>query len=74
MVQVTIRFVDGSIKEFDEGPAFLERLTDLRTRGYTGKELIHALLTDDWGPPPLHINITGVSESGEKIDITIPYK
>lgn len=74
MIRVIIRFVDGGIQEFDEGLSFLKKLSDLKKIGYDGKDLIHALLTDDWGPPPSHINIKGKSETGKKIDITIPYK
>jgi len=74
VVKVTISFVDGSLQELDKGAFFLKKLSELRAQGFSGKELVHALLSDDWGAPPLYVKIKGESESGEKVDITIPYR
>jgi hypothetical protein len=41
----------------------------LAADGFKGKALIHALLGDDWGPPPLFVRIL---ENGEEV-ARIPY-
>jgi len=73
MVKITIRFVDGSLDEFEESDHFLLRMNALQMNGYKGKELINELITDDWGPPPLLVEIKGIKEDGTKVDLTIPY-
>ncbi len=73
MVKITIRFVDGSLDEFEESDHFLLRMNALQMHGYKGKELINELITDDWGPPPLLVEIKGIKEDGTKVDLTIPY-
>jgi hypothetical protein len=73
MVKITIRFVDGSLDEFEESDLFLLRMNALQMHGYKGKELINELITDDWGPPPLLVEIKGIKEDGTKVDLTIPY-
>jgi hypothetical protein len=74
VVKVTIRFVDGSLHEFDEGSSFLKKLSELSAQAISGKELVNTLITDDWGAPPLYVKIKGESEAGDNIDITIPYR
>lgn len=74
MINVSISFVDGGLQELSKNNAFGERLLQLQNRGYEGKQLIHALLTDDWGPPPTVITIKGKLNSGKRIDISIPYR
>lgn len=74
MIRITIRFVDGGLQEFTESSDFLYRLTKLQDQGYEGKELINNLITDDWGPPPLSVQINGKNPNGSKIDLLIPYK
>jgi len=64
MVRITIRFVDGSLDEFEESDHFLLQLNALQIDGYKGKELINELITDDWGPPPLLVEIKGIKEDG----------
>lgn len=73
MVKITIRFVDGSLDEFEESDHFLLQLNALQIDGYKGKELINELITDDWGPPPLLVEIKGIKEDGTKVDLSIPY-
>jgi hypothetical protein len=68
MIQVTIRFVDGSLQEFTETKDFLLRFTDLKEQGYEGKDLVNELISDDWSAPPIFVQIKG---SG--IDFQIPY-
>jgi len=73
MVKITIRFVDGSLDEFEESDHFLLRMNALQMHGYKGKKLINELITDDWGPSPLLVEIKGIKEDGTKVDLTIPY-
>ncbi len=68
MIKVTIRFVDGSLQEFSETKEFLSRLAELKEQGYEDKELIDRLITDDWGAPPVFVEI-----KGSEINLQIPY-
>lgn len=68
MIQITIRFVDGSLQEFTETNEFLLRLSELKEQGYEGKGLIDRLITDDWGAPPVFVEI-----KGSEINLQIPY-
>ena len=72
-VSVAIRMVDGSLSEFAADEGFLEKLRALQTQGLHGKQLIHKLLSDDWGPPPLAVEIRGTAPDGKRVDIRIPY-
>ena len=51
-------FVDGSGMDFDYA---------------NGQELIHELLSDDWGPPPVSLSIKAFTKDGKKVIIRIPY-
>lgn len=73
MIQVSIRFVDGGFQEYSERSDFLSRLTELQNQGYEGKELINTLITDDWGVPPLSVQIRGKGPDGSEVDLQIPY-
>jgi hypothetical protein len=73
MINVTIRFVDGSLKEFKKDDSFLAQLKALQNEGYEGKQLINELITDDWGPPPVIIEIKGKKTDGSSVNLTIPY-
>jgi len=68
MIQVKIRFVDGSLQEFTETSDFLLRLAELKEQGNEGKRLIDRLITDDWGVPPTFVEI-----SNSEINLKIPY-
>lgn len=72
-IKVSIRLVDGGLQEFDENPAFLQKLHLLQSQGFTGKQLVHHLITDDWGSPPIVIEISGKDSDGKNIEIRIPY-
>jgi hypothetical protein len=72
-VTVLARLVDGGIQDFEFGPEFLDHLRALRAEGLTGKRLIHALITDDWGPPPRMVEISGTTTKGEYVNVTIHY-
>lgn len=72
-ISISVCLVDGSLAQFDADPGIIERLNELQARGLQGKKLIHELLSDDWGLPPLSIEISGHSAIGELIDIKIPY-
>lgn len=39
----------------------------------SGKEIIHELLSDDWGPPPTCFVIQATSADGRQVTISIPY-
>lgn len=73
-LNVVAKLVDGGQQEFHAGPDFLSKLHALESKGVEGKALIHALLTDDWGAPPLLISVSGTAADGSAINITIPYR
>lgn len=73
MIQVSIKLVDDGLQEYTEGDDFVVRLDTLRNQGYEGKELVHELITDDWGAPPVYVDITGTTSKGTIINVRIPY-
>ncbi len=72
-ISVSIRMVDGSLSEFASDESLLRKLYALQGQGLRGKQLIHQLLSDDWGPPPLVVEIYGTSSDGKQIHVRIPY-
>ena len=75
MIKVIIRTVDGGLQEYEEpGSRLIQKLIALQNDGYKGKQLIDLLVSDDWGPPPLTVEIKGKSEDGVKVNVTIPYE
>ena len=75
MTKVTIRTVDGGLQEYEEsGNKLIRKLIALQNDGCKGKQLIHDLISDDWGVPPLCVQIEGKSKDGDKINVTIPYE
>ena len=39
----------------------------------SGKELIHELITDDFGVPPKYLSFEAKDEQGQMVTVTIPY-
>lgn len=72
-IKVSIRLVDGGLQEFDESPVFLQKLRSLQSQGFTGMQLVHHLITDDWGAPPTVVEISGKDLDGNNFEIRIPY-
>lgn len=73
-LEVTAHLVNGCLLDIDVEPDFLARLQSLQGQGLEGRALIHELLTDDWGAPPVFLRIVGAGLDGKSIDITIPYE
>ena len=48
-------------------------LLDLYSDVTTGKALIQALLTSDWGAPPRCLVFEAKAEDGRTVEISIPY-
>lgn len=75
MTKVIIRTVDGGLQEYeDPGSSLVQKLIALQNEGYNGKQLIDLLISDDWGPPPLTVEIKGKSVDGAKVNVVIPYE
>jgi hypothetical protein len=72
-VRVSVRLVDGGLLELTKGAGFLRELQSLQSQGFVGKELVHRLLTDDWGAPPLSVEISGKAPDGKNVEVRIPY-
>ena len=72
-IRVSVQQVDGGLTEFSKGAEFLRELRSLQSQGFSGKELVHRLLTDDWGAPPLVVEISGKNPDGTTFEMRIPY-
>jgi hypothetical protein len=70
---VKVYLVDGSYSEWQAQASILQEHDELVRQGYGGKQLIHRLISDDWGPPPRSVVLAGVAEGGRRVEITIPY-
>jgi hypothetical protein len=66
-----VRLVDGGYLEYSEDVSLLSRLADLEASGYSGKALVYKLITDDWGSPPLSVQIMSSETCNVSADITI---
>lgn len=73
-IMITVRTVDGGMQDWLEDLQFLSRLRTLQSEGLEGKELIHALVSDDWGAPPRSVRIHGQDASGQSFSVEIPYR
>lgn len=67
MLRVEVNFVDGGAMDWAVPDSILHDLARLRRGGLDGRELVDALLTDDWGPPPRTVTITGTTADGQVI-------
>lgn len=72
-IKVSIRLVDGGLQEYDESQFFLQKMHSLQSQGFKGKQLIHYLITDDWGAPPTVVKISGKDSDGKSFEVRIPY-
>lgn len=52
---IEAHLVDGGLLRFNAAPGLLAKLERLQLQGLRGQELIHELLTDDWGAPPTFV-------------------
>jgi hypothetical protein len=64
-IKVLADLADGSQMRFT-GDHYLSKYKSLAVQGYEGKALVHALLTDDWGAPPLRVRIL---EDGQQVAV-----
>jgi hypothetical protein len=72
-LKVVARLVDGGEQDLYAPPDLLRKLAAFEKQGLTGKHLVHALFTDDWGAPPQMIVITGSDSSGRRIHRVLEY-
>lgn len=72
-ISIVVSHVDGSQSDLEYPESLLGRLRELREQGFSGKRLVHELLTDDWGAPPRFVRISGMSR-GKVVDEVIPYE
>jgi hypothetical protein len=68
-IKVLADLADGSQMRFT-CDHYLSKYKSLAVQGYEGNALVHALLTDDWGAPPLRVRIL---EDGLQVPV-IPYR
>jgi hypothetical protein len=72
-LKVEVRRVDGSLQEFPGDSDLLYRLNMLLEQGLEGKRLADELFTDDWGPPPILLTISGIDSKGSPVHFSISY-
>ena len=72
-LEAIVRRVDGSLWEIPLVQQQLIELYDLQEQGYMGKSLIDLWLTDDWGAPPIYVDVQGKDTEGNDVDIRLLY-
>ncbi len=72
-LEIETSLVDGGMLDATADDSFVARYRKLVAEGYAGKHLVHELLTDDWGAPPRSVRIFGTMDTGEIVNILIPY-
>jgi hypothetical protein len=72
-VHVSIRFVDGGLQDYQKGPDFLSKLRLLQSQGVAGRQLVHELISDEFGAPPSGVEVWGQDAGGQGFSIKIPY-
>ncbi len=55
MVRADAHLRDGGLAEFDLPDSSIQKFERLRQDGYSEREIIHQLITDDWAAPPLTV-------------------
>ena len=58
--ELSLPLVDGSMLDVYYGEV-------------SGKEIIHSLVGDDFGPPPVYMAIRITTKSGKNVNLHIPY-
>lgn len=71
-IQVRANLIDGDLWEIERSEKLWAEYLRLQKEGYTGKRLVHELLTDDWPAPPVRVVLSGFYK-GEPVEATIPY-
>lgn len=72
--KATVYTIAGSLQEIRMLPHEFDRLQKLQRQGLTGKELIHEVLTDDWGAPPRYVDFSGYDSNGNKVSVRVEYE
>lgn len=73
-VKVSIRQVDGGLWEFTQSLGILAKHDRLVNQGVKGKQLIHKLLGNDLGTPPVRVELSCLGADGKLVEISIPYQ
>jgi hypothetical protein len=74
LVKVVADLVDDGRSQWTQPLTILAKHDRLVHEGLSGKALIHALLTDDWGPPPVRVTLSCPGVNGKDVEIVIPYR
>lgn len=72
-VRVEARLVDGGAMDWVFGPEFVSKLKALEKDGLVGRALVHEILTDDWGAPPIVVTVSWTEPTGERVERNINY-
>jgi hypothetical protein len=69
MITACAYLVNGEM--LDAGVVSETKLAQLQAEGYVGRELVDALISDDWGAPPRFVKLSGSDSAGRHVDLTI---
>jgi hypothetical protein len=72
-ITVKVYLVDGGYNEWQAQPSIMREHDELVRQGLGGKELIHRLISDDWGPAPQRVVLSGPAGDGRRVEIVIHY-
>lgn len=73
-VKVSVRLVNGNGQTIFQPQSFIDRYDSLRQEGIEGNDLVHELLTDDWGVPPTSLEIEGQRSDGTPFHASLSYE
>lgn len=69
MITATAHLINGD--QLDLGPISEILLRELQAEGCTGRALVYALITDDWGAPPRFVDLEGTGDDGSPFRLRI---
>ena len=73
-VQLRIGFVNGDALDLEKPWSFVGDVEAMRARGVEDWRIVHELISDDWGPPPLNIEVTGTWPDGKPLLLKLHYR
>lgn len=57
MVKVIAHLADGGSRESDSAEDLIQKAAQLRQQGLGDRAIIHVLITNDWGAPPIYVEL-----------------
>lgn len=73
LVKVHVRVVNGRAWDFEMPWSFVVQARAMQARGVEDWRIVNELITDDWGAPPLVVEVTGTGPDGKPVALTLRY-